>query len=158
MSRPSALIAEDEPILRAELKRSLAELWPALVLCAEVGDGFAAIRALDDFRPDIVFLDIQMPGMTGLEVAAYANGRCHVAFVTAYDEYAVSAFEQGAIDYVMKPISPARLAKTVTRLKGLGMRKLSQLLSCQALVGARWKAPASPVVRWARRVRPGLAT
>jgi len=111
------LIAEDEPILRGELQRFLTALWPELELCAEIGDGVAAIRALDEHCPDILFLDIQMPGMTGIEVAAQANGRCHVVFVTAYDEYAVAAFEQGAVDYVMKPISPARLAKTVARLK-----------------------------------------
>jgi DNA-binding LytR/AlgR family response regulator len=117
MSGLKGLIAEDEPVLRAELRRFLAALWPELDLCAEVSDGVAAIRALDEHRPDVLFLDIQMPGMTGIEVAAQANGRCHVVFVTAYDEYAVAAFEQGAVDYVMKPISHARLAKTVARLK-----------------------------------------
>ena len=112
-----AVIAEDEPVLRAELREALAKLWPELVVCAEAEDGFAALHALDEHRPAILFLDIQMPGMTGLEVARQASGMCHVAFVTAYDEYAVSAFEQGAVDYVMKPFSAARLATTVARLK-----------------------------------------
>jgi DNA-binding LytR/AlgR family response regulator len=112
-----AVIAEDEPILRAELRETLARLWPELEICAEAEDGIEALRALSQYAPDVLFLDIQMPGLSGLEVAKQASGRCHVAFVTAYDKYAVAAFEQGAVDYVMKPFSPARLATTVTRLK-----------------------------------------
>jgi DNA-binding LytR/AlgR family response regulator len=112
-----ALIAEDEPVLRQELRETLAKLWPELVICAEVEDGIEAAHALESHAPDILFLDIQMPGMNGLDVARQASGRCHVAFVTAYEEYAVAAFEQGAVDYVMKPFSPARLATTVARLR-----------------------------------------
>jgi len=112
-----AVIAEDEPVLRGELRDTLAKLWPELVICAEVEDGIAAIRALDEYSPDILFLDIQMPGMSGLEVAQQVGGRAHVAFVTAYDKHALAAFEQGAVDYVMKPISAGRIATTVARLK-----------------------------------------
>jgi DNA-binding LytR/AlgR family response regulator len=112
-----AVIAEDEPILRTELKETLAKLWPELVVCVEAEDGIDALRALTEHAPDILFLDIQMPGLSGLEVAKQASGKCHVAFVTAYDKYAVAAFEQGAVDYVMKPFSAARLAATVERLK-----------------------------------------
>jgi DNA-binding LytR/AlgR family response regulator len=112
-----AVIAEDEPVLRAELRDTLARIWPELVICAEAEDGIEALRALTEHAPDILFLDIQMPGMSGLEVAKQASGKCHVAFVTAYDKYAVAAFEQGAVDYVMKPFSPARIASTVARLK-----------------------------------------
>lgn len=112
-----AVIAEDEPVLRGELRDTLAKLWPELAICCEAEDGFQALRALDEHKPDILFLDIEMPGMSGLEVAKQASGKCHVAFVTAYDKYAVAAFEQGAVDYVMKPFSPARLAATVGRLK-----------------------------------------
>lgn len=112
-----AVIAEDEPVLRRELIDALAKLWPELVICAEAGDGLEALRSLDDHAPDILFLDIQMPGMTGLEVAQQASGRSHVVFVTAFDKYAIAAFEQGAVDYVMKPFSFARLATSVTRLK-----------------------------------------
>lgn len=112
-----AVIAEDEPLLRAELEETLSALWPELAICAVAADGVEALHALDVHRPDILFLDIHMPGLSGLDVARQASGRCHVAFVTAYDQYAVAAFEQGAVDYVMKPISPARLATTVQRLK-----------------------------------------
>jgi DNA-binding LytR/AlgR family response regulator len=114
---PKAVIAEDEPVLRTELRETLAKLWPELVICAEAEDGIEALHALETHAPQILFLDIQMPGMSGLEVARQASGKCHVAFVTAYDKYAVAAFEEGAVDYVMKPFSAGRLATTVARLK-----------------------------------------
>jgi len=116
-----AVIAEDERLLAQGLRDALAELWPELVICAAVEDGIQALRALDEHAPDILFLDIQMPGLSGIEVARQVNGRCHVVFVTAFDEYAVQAFEQGAVDYVLKPLSKGRLATTVGRLKkGIG--------------------------------------
>ena len=114
---PTAIVAEDEPTLRQQLVEQLGQLWPELNVLAEAADGIAALRLLGEHRPDILFLDIQMPGATGLEVARQANGRSRVVFVTAYDEHAVTAFEQGAVDYVLKPISAARLFTTVTRLK-----------------------------------------
>jgi DNA-binding LytR/AlgR family response regulator len=117
MKTPTAVIAEDEPLLRAELRETLAALWPELVIAGEAEDGLEAMRALQAHQPQLLFLDIEMPGMTGLQVAAQASRRCHVVFVTAYDKYALAAFEQGAVDYVLKPFSPARLATTVTRLK-----------------------------------------
>ncbi|MEO8752268.1 MAG: LytTR family DNA-binding domain-containing protein [Casimicrobiaceae bacterium] len=117
MSALKAVIAEDEAELRAELKETLAAVWPELIICAEAEDGIQAMHAVSAHAPDILFLDIQMPGMTGLEIAQQVSGRCHVVFVTAYDKHAVAAFEQGAVDYVMKPFSPARLATTVARLK-----------------------------------------
>ena len=117
MPRPRAVIAEDEPLLREELAELLASLWPELDLVAQAGDGLEALRALEAHAPDVLFLDIQMPGLTGLEVARQASGRCHVVFVTAYDQHTLAAFEQGAADYVLKPANAARLATTVARLK-----------------------------------------
>lgn len=117
MRTPTAVIAEDEPLLREELREALAGLWPELRICAEAENGMEALRALEEHRPDVVFLDIQMPGATGLEVARVASGHCHVVFVTAYDQYAVSAFDQGVVDYVIKPFSPARLATAIARVK-----------------------------------------
>ena len=121
MSRPDpsprAIIAEDEEVLREQLRDRLSVLWPELEIIAEAEDGVAALRALEADTPDILFLDIQMPGLSGLEVAHQASGRCHVVFVTAYDKYAIAAFEEGAVDYVLKPFSPARLATTIARLK-----------------------------------------
>ena len=117
MRPPSALIAEDEIVLRDELQAHLTLLWPELKITALAGSGIEALQLLDEHRPDVMFLDIQMPGLTGLEVARQAQGRCHVVFVTAYDAYAVAAFEQGAIDYVLKPYDPARIATAVRRVK-----------------------------------------
>jgi DNA-binding LytR/AlgR family response regulator len=114
---PRAIIAEDEEVLREQLRERLSGLWPELRIIAEAEDGVAALRAFEADAPDILFLDIQMPGLSGLEVAHHASGRCHVVFVTAYDKYAIAAFEEGAVDYVLKPFSPARLAATVARLK-----------------------------------------
>jgi DNA-binding LytR/AlgR family response regulator len=117
MSVPTAIIAEDEEVLRGELREMLEAHWPELEIRAEAGDGAAAARAVDELAPAILFLDIEMPGISGLEVARRASGKCHVVFVTAYDKYAVAAFEQGAVDYVMKPFSAARLDATIARLK-----------------------------------------
>lgn len=117
LSSPSAIIAEDEPLLRDELAEMLRSLWPELDIVAQTGDGIATLRAVERQVPDVLFLDIQMPGLTGIEVAHQLNGRCHIVFVTAYDQHAIAAFEQGAADYVLKPASAARLATTVARLR-----------------------------------------
>lgn len=117
MTTWKAVIAEDEPVLRTQLRDALQRLWPELVICAQAEDGIDALMAFEEHRPQILFLDIEMPGMNGLDVAHKVSGRCHVAFVTAYDEYAIAAFEDGAVDYVMKPFSMQRLATTVARLK-----------------------------------------
>ena len=117
-SMTTAIITDDEPLMRAQLRRRLAEVWPDLEIVAEAGDGDAALEAMERESPDLMFLDIQMPGMSGVEVARRVAGRCRIVFVTAYDEYAVAAFEQGAIDYLLKPVEAERLAVTVERLNG----------------------------------------
>lgn len=134
-----ALIAEDEIHLAEDLRRRLARLWPDLDIVATVHDGGAALDALARLRPDIAFLDIRMPGPSGLDVAAAAPAECRVVFVTAYDDHAVQAFEQAAADYLLKPVSDARLARCVERLQrqaatapeGL-MAHLQRLLAAQA--------------------------
>ncbi len=115
--RATALIVEDEAVLRAELRAMLRRLWPELSVVAEAANGLEAIREIDARAPDVVFLDIQMPGVNGLDVAMHASGRCQIVFVTAYDEHAVRAFDHGAIDYLLKPIEVPRLAKALTRVK-----------------------------------------
>jgi DNA-binding LytR/AlgR family response regulator len=117
LSRPTAVIAEDEPLLRGELKSALESLWPELAIVAVAQDGLQALQAFARHAPDVMFLDIAMPGMTGLEVARAASGRSHVVFVTAYEQHAVNAFEQGAIDYVMKPFELPRLAAAISRVR-----------------------------------------
>ncbi len=114
---PTAIIAEDEAILRTQLATKLAKLWPELEIVAEVEDGAAALEALEERAPDFMFLDIRMPEMTGVEVARLVGDRSHVVFVTAYDEYAIQAFEAGAVDYILKPATDDRLVLTIDRLK-----------------------------------------
>ena len=112
-----ALIAEDERHLADDLQRRLQQLWPELQIVSIVHDGVAAAAALTEIKPDFAFLDIRMPGKTGLEAARSAPAGCRVVFVTAYDEHAVQAFEQAAVDYLLKPVSDERLARCVERLK-----------------------------------------
>ena len=114
---PRALIADDEDLPRAELRRMLALAWPELQVVAECEHGPAAVEALAQLGPDIAFLDIRMPGLSGLDVARAASGRCHTVFTTAYDAYAVQAFDAGAVDYLLKPVVAERLAQACTRLR-----------------------------------------
>jgi len=114
---PRALIADDEPHLAGYLRERLAAVWPELDIVGVAGDGPEALRLIAEHDPDVLFLDIRMPGLTGLEVARRAAAGVHVVFVTAYDEYAVPAFEREAIDYVLKPVSDERLRETVRRLR-----------------------------------------
>lgn len=116
----TAVIAEDEALLRQALVDGLRSAWPELDILAECEDGAEALEALAEHQPDVAFLDIRMPGLTGLEVAASLSDtspRTQVVFVTAYDQHAIEAFEHGAIDYLLKPISPERLAATVDRMQ-----------------------------------------
>ena len=113
----TAVIADDEPLLRAQLRSRLARLWPELRIVHEMENGRDVEAVIEAHAPRLFFLDIHMPGVTGLEAARQVGKRAHVVFVTAYDQYAVEAFEQGAIDYVLKPFNEERLALTVGRLK-----------------------------------------
>ncbi len=114
---PTALIADDEPLLRAELARLLAILWPELAIVAQARNGREAIDEFEALLPDVCFLDVQMPGATGVDAARHIGRRAHVVFVTAYDQYAVQAFAAGVLDYLVKPVEPERLSETVARLK-----------------------------------------
>lgn len=121
---PSALIAEDEPLLAQALQAELAQAWPALRIVATVGDGVSAVAQALALRPDVLFFDIRMPGQSGLDAAAeLADAWPHgtpfpaLVFVTAYDQYAIQAFETHAIDYLLKPVQTARLAKTVEKVQ-----------------------------------------
>ncbi|HUL56804.1 MAG TPA: LytTR family DNA-binding domain-containing protein [Usitatibacter sp.] len=117
---PKCIVAEDETLLREDLVASLARAWPELEVAAACDDGASALEAIATHKPDIAFLDIRMPGLTGMEVAAAAaeaSPATQVVFVTAYNQYAIDAFDRGAVDYLLKPIVPDRLAATVARLK-----------------------------------------
>lgn len=112
-----AIIADDEVHLAEDLRRRLTKLWPELQIASVVNDGVAAATALTEIKPDIAFLDIRMPGQSGLDAARSAANDCRVVFVTAYDDHAVQAFEQAAVDYLLKPVSDERLARCVERLQ-----------------------------------------
>ena len=140
----TAILAEDEPMLRATLREALAAQWPELELVAEAEDGVQALAALAKHRPDVAFLDIRMPGLSGIEVAAAVSGRCHVVFVTAYDEHAVAAFEQGAVDYLLKPLNPERLALAIDRLRA----KLHQSPADLSRLLAQLPGKAPERLRW----------
>ena len=114
---PTALIAEDEPLMRERLKDKLEEVWPELAIVAEAEDGDQALDLFAQHRPQIAFLDVRMPGRTGLDVASEIGARCHVVFITAHDEYALKAFEAGAADYLLKPVETDRLTAMKERME-----------------------------------------
>jgi DNA-binding LytR/AlgR family response regulator len=147
VKKPTAVIAEDEPVLRAQLNELLQSTWPELEVLALAEDGHQALAALNQQRPDVLFLDIQMPGLTGLEVARHASGRCHVVFVTAYDQFAIDAFEAGAVDYVMKPLSAKRLSTACDRLRKRLIESPVQLENLLEVLQQR-VASARPHLRW----------
>ncbi len=150
---PTALIADDEPLLRDSLQRSLALLWPELRVVAQARNGREAVELFDLHRPDIAFLDVHMPGVNGMEAARQIARQAQVVFVTAFEEYALQAFERGAIDYLVKPVDEARLADTIGRLKerlagrpGLGAAHPAALEAVIDELARRMaRAPASTV-------------
>jgi DNA-binding LytR/AlgR family response regulator len=117
MKQVKAIIADDEEVLRTHLRKRLEALWSGLIIAGEARDGETALRLIGEVRPDVAFLDIRMPGLSGIEVARKAAGRCRIVFVTAYDKYAVQAFENEAVDYLLKPVTDDRLGRTIRRLQ-----------------------------------------
>ena len=145
--KPTAVIADDEPLLRAGLREALALAWPELEVVAEAANGAEAVAAVREHQPAFAFLDIEMPRMNGLVAAREIRGLAHVVFVTAYDRYALEAFERGAVDYVLKPAEVARLGDTVGRLKArLGV----PAVAVDEIVGelARRFSPAAERLQW----------
>ena len=114
---PTAVIADDERLMREQIIARLKEAWPELLVVGEASNGREAVALVRSLEPDILFLDISMPGMDGIQAAQALAGQAHVVFVTAHDEYAISAFEQGAVDYLLKPAEPERVALTCHRLR-----------------------------------------
>lgn len=150
----TALIADDEPHLAQYLKDQLNQLWPELNILPCVHNGVAAAAAIAEHRPDVAFLDIQMPGLTGLEVAQGLEQDCRVVFVTAYDEYALDAFEHAALDYVLKPVKTDRLARTVERIRHAltapaGAPDAALASALQRLIGVA-PAPGQATLRYIR--------
>lgn len=156
IERPTALIADDEPLLRDALARQLAAVWPELEVVAQTRNGRETVDLFEVRRPDVCFLDVHMPGMSGLDAARQIGRRAHLVFVTAYDDYAVEAFAQGALDYLLKPVERKRLTDTVARLKerlqgaqpAVNTEALLQQLTAQ-LAELQRTAPPAPL-RWIR--------
>jgi len=152
MTRATALVADDEPLLREALVRMLGSAWPALEVVAQARNGREAIDLFEAHAPDICFLDVQMPGKTGVEAAQHIGRRAHLVFVTAFNQYAVQAFAQGALDYLVKPVEPARLAETVQRLQER-LRASQPALDTEALLQQLARAlnpDVSQTLRWVR--------
>lgn len=154
--RPTALIADDEPLLREALARQLAQAWPELEIVAQARNGREAVNLFEELEPDICFLDVHMPGLSGMDAASQIGRRAHLVFVTAFDHYAVQAFAQGALDYLLKPVEQARLEETVARLRerlaaarpAVNTEELLQQLAARM---ATPQAPAAAApLRWIR--------
>ncbi len=151
--RPTALIADDEPLLREALTRQLARAWPDLEVVAQARNGRDAVEQFEALRPDICFLDVHMPGLSGVEAARQIGARAYIVFVTAFDDYAVEAFAQGALDYLVKPVEPVRLMETVARLKAR-LREAQPASDIEPLLqqlAAQLQRGSSPApLRWLR--------
>jgi DNA-binding LytR/AlgR family response regulator len=150
--QPAALIADDEPLLRDALEGMLADAWPELEIVAQARNGREAVDLFEANRPDVCFLDVHMPGLTGVEAAQQIGRRAHLVFVTAYDQYAVQAFAQGVLDYLVKPVEPTRLAETIARLKER-LRTAEPALNTDALLqqlAAQLQKRAPDKLRWVR--------
>ena len=158
-AKATALIADDEPLLRGELAQMLAQAWPELYVVAQARNGREAVEQFEALRPAICFLDVHMPGVSGVEAARQVGNRAHVVFVTAFEQYALQAFEQGALDYLVKPVDAARLATTVARLQARLQdaqpsqltEELLQQLAAQLKAGSAAPAP----LRWLRASTAG---
>lgn len=154
-----AVIADDEKQLRSYLRTLLAEIWPDLLLCGEAANGVEVLDIVESQQPEVVFLDIRMPGLSGMDVAKRLAGRCHIVFVTAYDRFAVEAFELAAVDYLLKPVSKDRLKETVGRLQGrLGKKeipspKLSEVI--ERLMSQPAGGPQGESLRWIKAQHKG---
>jgi DNA-binding LytR/AlgR family response regulator len=149
---PTALIADDEPLLREVLRGHLATHWPELQVVAQARNGLEAIEQFEALKPTVCFLDIHMPGLSGIEVAQRIGGRSHLVFITAFDQYALKAFENGVFDYLVKPVQAARLADTVARLRER-LRLEQPVVATDALLQqlAGRLQPAAPAhLRWLR--------
>jgi DNA-binding LytR/AlgR family response regulator len=147
---PTAILADDEDLPRHELRRMLAEVWPDLTIVAECEHGTDALEAIYTLKPDIAFLDIRMPGLSGLDVAKAASGKCRTVFVTAYDNHAFDAFQAGAIDYLLKPVSRERLAQTMERLRERARQAqpIPDLNEVMAELDRRMRTGAANRIRW----------
>lgn len=159
LNSASCVIAEDESLLREALIEQINKAWPDLKIVAACDDGASALEAIVEHQPDVVFLDIRMPGLSGIEIAE-AMGECsaytQIVFVTAYDQYAIDAFEKGAVDYILKPVTYDRLSSTVKRLQSRIEQSQTRGSNTHAVAGllAQLQAAASPSFNFVRKTEP----
>ncbi len=149
---PTALIADDEPLLRTILVARLAKAWPELEIVAQARNGREAIELFEAHLPKVCFLDVHMPGLSGIDVARHIGKRSHLVFVTAYDQYALQAFEHGVLDYLVKPVAPTRLQEAVQRLQER-MQQAQPAVHTEALLhqlASRLKLGQAEPLRWVR--------
>jgi DNA-binding LytR/AlgR family response regulator len=152
MLTPTALIADDEPLLREVLQARLAQAWPALQIVAQARNGRQALEMFEALQPTVCFLDVHMPGLSGIDVAQQIGKRSHLVFVTAYDQYALQAFEHGVLDYLVKPVTAARLDETVARLQ-TRLQQAQPAVHTEALLqqlAAKLKLGQAEPLRWVR--------
>lgn len=152
LTAPTALIADDEPLLREILEARLAVTWPELQIVAQARNGRQAIEMFEQHQPTICFLDVHMPGLSGVEVARHIGKRAHLVFVTAFDQYALEAFEHGVLDYLVKPVTAVRLSETVARLKAR-LQQAQPAVHSEALLtqlAERLKLDKPETLRWVR--------
>jgi DNA-binding LytR/AlgR family response regulator len=158
MANLEAIIADDEEQLRIHLKSKLADLWPELIICAEAENGLEALDLIETCRPAIAFLDIKMPGLSGIEVAQKIDSNCRVVFITAFDQFAIEAFDNEAVDYILKPVTDKRLLKTINRLKkqlpGISNSPIDFARSMDRLVAALKDKQLPGYLKWIK-VRHG---
>jgi DNA-binding LytR/AlgR family response regulator len=147
MSNPTAMVAEDEAPQRLELVRMLGQLWPELAIVAECESGAQALEAMRGLTPNVAFLDIQMPEVSGIDVARAAAGQTNIVFVTAFDQFAVQAFEDGAIDYLLKPVRQDRLHKAIDRIR-LHLDRPRDISAVLTALEKRLQEASSPRLRW----------
>ena len=158
MKPPTALIADDEPLLRQRLGSMLARLWPELRIVADARNGREAVELFDQHAPEVVFLDIHMPGQNGIEAARSMSGRTQIVFVTAFEQYAVQAFERVAIDYLVKPFEEERLAETVARLRSkLALAAAGAIDSVLDQLAGELRSRAAPR-RWLQWIKASVGS
>lgn len=155
----TALIADDEPLLRQHLRAQLQHLWPALHVVDEARNGREVLELFEAHHPDVVFLDIHMPGLNGIEAARALARRAHLVFVTAFEQYAIQAFEQGAIDYLVKPLDPVRLADTIERLQQRLVRREVDHAALELALGRLAQTMGKPSTRaWLQWIKASVGS
>ncbi len=156
MGMKRALIADDERLMREQLRAALARVWPELEIIAEAKNGDEAQEMVEEQCPDVAFLDIRMPGLSGIEVARRVCARTQVVFVTAYDEYAVAAFDEGAVDYLLKPVEDERLARTRERLEARETQPPEDMQALIDRLAAKLESKGKRFLEWIQATRGNL--